>query len=778
MAEAETDGFSTVPPPTDVIKTQQEFYEMFGHQSAIIYDCYATKETLEMKINLMMPQIRASRRRMLIDIIWEQKKFTGNNCLMMSPIFITCIYDKTNIKERLTYPLDIKSNQFSVHPVFRVQKCADEFRGSANCCAVFIDEFARVYMNWTDFREKNKYENSLILAPRNGIYNGSADDKVYLDIFLKISGITENLDKGSTVLGLASAGVAAITFIPAIAVAPVVVAGAAVAGVSCAIYTGLRSVYDLMDRRSHKQSIGIKDKEARSSWINVAAGTVTAGATGVTQMVARAAQGGQTMAHLARTAHLLNIGALGLNTTGCLDGLHTMVYKLHDGEDITLKDVSKFSALLFILTHSVKNLQTAEKILNLQTSSDAQSADIKLVLCEAQKLAFDILVKETLLIRGVEQEIGQIVVRSFKSMCSPKEVLENTEKIVKHFVKERAETRLIESPSIEEVSSATESSGTEEATSADVTDDDDLEKLKKQHCGDSLSPYIKTEYCDMFDARVDLIVTSLAGHVKHKNKPELKIAIISILEELSLKVFDIFLNFVEEFVVKNGPTIEKKLNQSIYFEYFIQIIFKQLKILGEGNGYSNVKDYILSLSDEARQIADYEIRKYFVTIKSEDIQQLTAQNENRKSDLSEDDKVRIIIDDQIELFVKRLKRFCKAVSLNDLRETIKDVLKSLSYGSAVIFFDIAEALIQKYSTLIQHCLGRFIPLDIFISDIYCIVREISEKDGHGMNEYLFQYTNDMFEIIEEKFNGFYNEQNITDGKNVKRCPHCTGLHIL
>lgn len=46
----------------------------------------------------------------------------------------------------------------------------------------------------------------------------------------------------------------------------------AVAGVSCAIYTGFRGLYDLYDRKNHKQSINIKDRDARSSWLNVAAG--------------------------------------------------------------------------------------------------------------------------------------------------------------------------------------------------------------------------------------------------------------------------------------------------------------------------------------------------------------------------------------------------------------------------------------------------------------------------------------------------------------------------
>lgn len=227
MAEGESnDG------PVDVLKLQQEFYEMFGHKSSVIYDCYTSKEALEVKIDLIMPEMNPIRKTALTDLLWQQRKFMGNKYLLMSPIFVCCIYD-TNINDHLTYPLDIKSKSFSIHPVFRIQKClstvVDE-NGQAKCCAIFIDEFARAYINWKDFREKNKYEDGLVIAPKAGIYNGSADDCVLLDIFVRKSGLTRNLDTGSTVVGLASAGVAAAAFIPSIAVAPIVIAGATVAG--------------------------------------------------------------------------------------------------------------------------------------------------------------------------------------------------------------------------------------------------------------------------------------------------------------------------------------------------------------------------------------------------------------------------------------------------------------------------------------------------------------------------------------------------------------------
>lgn len=189
--------------PVDIIKLQQEFYEMFGHKSTVIYDCYTCKAALEVKIDLIMPEMIEAKKNQLVDLIWSQRKYMGNKHLFMSPIFICVVHDH-NIKDHLTYPLNIKSKNFSIHPVFRVQKCLGtsvDDNGQTKCCAIFVDEFGRAYVNWKDFREKNKYEDGLVLAPRSGIYNGSSNDQVLLDIFIRRSGLTKNLDTGSTFVG-------------------------------------------------------------------------------------------------------------------------------------------------------------------------------------------------------------------------------------------------------------------------------------------------------------------------------------------------------------------------------------------------------------------------------------------------------------------------------------------------------------------------------------------------------------------------------------------------
>lgn len=223
--------FGTPDLETDVniVAQQQEFYELFGHPSSIIYDCYTTKESLTLKMNLILPSMREEQRNILITTLWEQKEFTGGNCLFMSPIFITLVYDhvaSNDTSQKVI--LKIESKRFHVHPLFRVQKCVASKPGDSciKCCAIYVDETARVYSSWPQFRTDNRYEDGLVVSPFNGIYNGTSDGKVALELFLRKSGLTKGFDRGSTVVGLASAGVAVATFIPAIAIAPAVAVGA------------------------------------------------------------------------------------------------------------------------------------------------------------------------------------------------------------------------------------------------------------------------------------------------------------------------------------------------------------------------------------------------------------------------------------------------------------------------------------------------------------------------------------------------------------------------
>lgn len=759
---AETDA-ETEENPVDMIKLQQEFYDMFGHKSNVIYDCYTSCESLEMKISLIMPDMRRDKQTTLAKTIWDQKKFTTDKCLLMSPIFVCCMYDNADIKDRLTYPLDIKSTRFSIHPVFRVQKCttrtgSDSFKR----CALFIDEFARVYANWTDFREKNKYDDSLVITPKNGIYSGSDDDKVLLDIFLRRSGFTKNLDTGSTVVGLASAGVAAAAFIPSLVIAPAVVAGAAVAGISCAVYTGLRSAYDLYDRKNHKQSIAIKNREARASWLNIAAGTFTASAAGATQIISKAAQNGQNISHITRnTIRFMNVGALSLHTTGCLDGVHSMLYDFYSGEKISKVQLAQLSASLFLLTHSIKNFRAAQTLLKMSEADNPNS--MKQILCEKQKFAFEHLVNETVLIRGLQQKVGNVIVRSIKMLCDANELLTILqENELKRTAAAEAKTLEAESP---------------QDSSAASDDDQVMIKAKEEELGETVAANLKIQYCRVFDQRVASIVNALNQQVKHRDAAALKQIVIYCLRTLSLNAFDIFMHFVQELMIRIGKSIEEKLQRPIDFECFVKMVFDQFKLHAKGR---NLEDFVVSIltgsNDDQKRLIDYDIRQHLMDQDAKSFDESTLDATDAAEDLSENRKVLLTMSERGQEFASRFRLCCSAAGEQDLQETIEDILKIVSYESADTFFSIAAKLIDVHAQNIQRSLGRFIPVDIFIADIYCLLQKIGSEKHVDVNEYLFGYTDDLFGTIETEFKRMYERTDASAGK-MTLCPVCSGDYL-
>lgn len=72
---------------------------------------------------------------------------------------------------------DLSTTKFSTFQLFRIRKCTNENKNSADCCAFFVDVNGRVYTNFIDFKLNNKYPAGIIVGPKNGIYSGSEDEE-------------------------------------------------------------------------------------------------------------------------------------------------------------------------------------------------------------------------------------------------------------------------------------------------------------------------------------------------------------------------------------------------------------------------------------------------------------------------------------------------------------------------------------------------------------------------------------------------------------------------
>lgn len=750
MAENISNNTAIESEPDDLIKLQQEFYDLFGHRTTTIYDCYPSMELLEMKISLITPKFDKEKLANLVSILWEQRIFAGEKCLMMSPIFLCCVYD-VNINGKFTHPLSIKSKRYTVHPLFRIMKCERTVASAPNrqrkqLCAVFVDEFGRVYENWEIFYAKNKFEDSLVISPANGVYNGNTNDEVILDVFVRSAGLTRALDVGTTVAGLASAGIGAAALIPAIAIAPAVVAGAAVVGVSCAVYSGARSIYDLFDRHTHKQSISLKDKHARASWINLTAGTFSIGAAGATQAITTAATNGRNISKVAQNAvHFVNIGAVSLHATGCLDGVHTLLLQVYNGENVSKLHLTQLSCSLFLLTHSVYNYRTAQQIFNEIHPSNPET--LTTILREQQKTNITHLVESSL-----EAGIGfvgrpGIVIRFAKQMLTSGELEELIQKMQRRI------------------------SGS--STPVGSIDTDSLADNQLIEC---LSDDIKIEYCRAFDGRKAEIISILQRQPNH-GVESLKVLVEFFLVKLSFQVVKSFVRFTEmfiyDFVVQQSQI---HFGSDILVEPIMKWIYEYLKLLHSLDD-RRIEQFFNDIFTKSPSKAALDQRQQLGrTFESQNLHQIVEFeiNFDRTNNLNDiylgnERRTLLALIDRIDYFASKFEYCC--VDCDKYRnETIEGILIHLNYNAADTFFDIAHYLIVNCRAIIQSQIGRFVPIDVLITDIFLLLKNISDGD---INDFLMSYTPSQRPMIQEQYRNSFTEKYAPQQKPIE-CKSCGG----
>lgn len=219
-------------------------------------------------------------------------------------------------------------------------------------------------------------------------------------------------------LGLASIGITAVSLVPAITVAPIVLTGTVFAGASCAAYSFGRSIYNLVDGSKHRQSN--PDPEARAAYLTIAGSVLCAAAAGASQILSVAAARGREITRAASVSvNILNGSSIVMNAFTPVDGIVNIVIKLQNdnpNEQISTMEVVQICGALFMLKHSVDNFRSAQSI--IETSRNSSFEAIRQNLTKSQKKGFNKIVKETFEVRGVEAG-QQDIIRAFRKAGSP-----------------------------------------------------------------------------------------------------------------------------------------------------------------------------------------------------------------------------------------------------------------------------------------------------------------------------------------------------------------------
>ncbi|XP_049314546.1 uncharacterized protein LOC115066440 isoform X2 [Bactrocera dorsalis] len=420
----------TVNRTRTVLEVQQDFANNSGFKKEIIWDLLAENQSgmLKNKLNNLIPdQEKGNRkieemRKIIFDSVWAQRKYTNRNSLSaIIYVFVTDCDSKVRA---------INATKFSCHPVFRTRKCTTD-DDSSHCCMIFIDELGRVYKNWKTYLANNELPSGLMIAPLNGIYTTDYNGRVELEVRTTPNGSAARqvLGVADTATAVAGLGAAAIPLAAMMmTVAPALIAGAGVVCATTAAYSTVRSVFNLVDRKNHGQSIGLDSSQARNAWIGVGAGVVGVGASRATTAMTKAAAAGKEISLATELlVNGMNISSIVLSGTGVANGILDLLIKFVDDEEVTSMELVQLAASLVLFTHSVSNFRMASTLVNDTHSATIQ--DYRKSLSNRQRKIFDKMSKETIRIKGAQQ--GKVdIIRGANDMPS-KQYLNDLYKINK-----------------------------------------------------------------------------------------------------------------------------------------------------------------------------------------------------------------------------------------------------------------------------------------------------------------------------------------------------------
>ncbi|EDW17261.1 uncharacterized protein Dmoj_GI16802 [Drosophila mojavensis] len=371
-----------------VYEVQQDFALSSGLHSEIIWDALAAdqEEVLKQKIaNLINadstePSKSLERQRQKVfENVWQQRRYT--NRMLLSAIIYVLVTPEKDPEQAL------RSTNFSCHPVIRTRKCLrEDYENSDNCCMIFIDEHGRVYANWRQYVFHNRLPKGTMIAPSQGIYRFGHDPDNGVHLMVHATPASFGLiykagDALATVGGLAaSVPVAAALAIP---VAPPILMAAAVVGATAAAYSTARSISCLYDRRQHCQSLSLRERESRNSWLGVAGGVVGLGAMEATTALCAASAEVNAAAQLAVKG--INVSSIVISGTGVANSVYDLYLKINEDQPLCSIDVLHIAASLLIFTHSINNLRLVNRLTNGQSLRQAVNQQARLTFGQIAK---------------------------------------------------------------------------------------------------------------------------------------------------------------------------------------------------------------------------------------------------------------------------------------------------------------------------------------------------------------------------------------------------------
>ncbi|GLV40938.1 pastrel [Carabus blaptoides fortunei] len=361
---------------------QQNFYDNLGNRD---FDCFREPDQKYLKLKIAYTLYGPPTKADVLNNI--STDFTAAQCydkaqnIKINGILTTIkTYSKYNEDPNETIvsflfnccePLKkAKSTEngtnISCYPVYKVRKCTGSPTGN-NCC-VFVDDQKRVYKNWQNYLDTNKIPKARMCVPQDGKYQGDENNQVLLTHSVSpachlVERVKRGADVTTTVASLLSGGIAVGAMVPAITVAPVLLAGAVLTGAGAGVYAIFRSSFVLHDRRIHAQSISPANTEARNCYLNIVTGAMGVVTTGATKVASVAINRGAVVTETAATALLsVNVANLAVNGCNAANSAYSVISDLVQKKNPSALDIMHLTTTVLFFGNAVINFKSAHAI--------------------------------------------------------------------------------------------------------------------------------------------------------------------------------------------------------------------------------------------------------------------------------------------------------------------------------------------------------------------------------------------------------------------------------
>lgn len=264
---------------------------------------------------------------------------------------------------------------------------------------------------------------------------------------------------------------------------------------------------------------------------------------------------------------------------------------------------------------------------------------------------------------------------------------------------------------------------------------------------------IKIAYARMFDNRFAGIIDALRCQAKYRNETSLRISVKFLLKHFSAPAWRTFEKFIGKLLIDLNSNID--FHFAYILEPLMKLAFDMLYSMSD-----NIDEYLtthLSITNRTEQGNRLEsnIQSTFCLL-AEELDEFEREF-NEKYNLNDDE---MLSDEQksfheysvlMEKYIKYFEEHCPEHDIDNLRKTIAYIFKKISPELYEGFFGLCQKLITKHADSIQKKLKRYIPIDIFLMDIYQLIDRLSGSDG----SFWFQRGDDT-SWVEREFQKIYN----------------------